>query len=157
MLTQITVDFALIARCSAALLWGILLACFLQYHSLGQFLARERTWLTVVIGVGVDLLIGIGAAWWHIWLIIAVSSLGIIVRSLSNEHADPEPALNRYKVKWALEQALDGCGSIITVLEKALSTDGDARRVRLISEALSAAHKASREITFARYGEPERK
>jgi len=62
MVTQITLDFGLITRCLGALCWGILLAVFLQFSRMGRFLAVERTWITVVVGVGVDLLIGIGAA-----------------------------------------------------------------------------------------------
>jgi hypothetical protein len=142
-MTQIPVDLVLIARCFGALLWGILLAVFLQYNKFGRFLAVERTWLTVVAGVGVDLLIGIGAAWWGLWLIVVFSSLGIIARSLLNEHQETEPALNRYKTKWQMEKALD-------------ATD-DATRVQHISRALTAAHQASREITAARYGTPEKK
>ncbi len=156
MSTQITLDFVLIARCLGALVWGIGLACFLQYQRLGQFLAHERAWLSVIIGVGGDLLLGIGAAWWQLWLIVACSSLGVIARSLNNEQAAPEPALNKYKTKWAMEETIDACGSIITALEHALSAPDDAGRVRCISTALSAAHQASRHITFARYGEPEK-
>lgn len=107
--------------------------------------------------MGVDLLIGITALWWQLWLVIAFSSVGIIIRSLLNEKRQSDPAVNRYKVKWAMEAVVDDCGAIIGLLEKALGVDSESKRVRLISEALSAAHKASREITFARYGEPEKK
>lgn len=157
MITQIDIDLVLISRCSFALLWGILWAVFIQYNKLGQFIGEERTWIAVVVGVGVDLLIGIAALWWQLWLVIAFSSVGIIIRSLLNEKREANPAVNRYKVKWAMEAGVDNCGAIICLLEKALGTDSESKRVRFISEALSAAHKASREITFARYGEPEKK
>jgi len=153
--TQITVDFLLISRCLGAVLWGGLVAALLQFTKLGQFIASERTWIAVIIGVGGDLLIGIGAEWWVMWMIVAFSSLGIIVRSLVNEH-DTEPALNRYKTKWAMEKCVDHCGEVIGALDKALTADGEAKRVRWISTALGAAHQASREITYARYGEPEK-
>lgn len=157
MMTQITLDFGLIARCLGALCWGILLAMFLQFNRVGRFLAEERTWLTVVAGVGVDLLIGIGAAWWQMWLIVVCSSVGIITWTLLNEHQETEPALNRYKTKWQMEDTIDRCGDVIGALEKALAAHDDGARVQHISQALTAAHQASRVITAARYGEPERK
>lgn len=75
-----------------ALLWGALWALFLQLHPWGQWLALRRTWLTVVIGVAGDLAILIVVLDGHTWItvaaIIAASSIGIIARSLYNEHAD---------------------------------------------------------------------
>lgn len=79
-----------------AIVWGALLACFLQYTALGRFLALRRTWITVVIGVGVDLLIALGLAltapwspplgqWLQTTIIIVLSSLPIIWRSIHNE------------------------------------------------------------------------
>ena len=153
--TQITVDFLLISRCLGAVLWGAFVAAFMQFTKMGQFIAAERTWIAVVVGVGGDMLIGIGAEWWVMWMIVAFSSLGVIVRSLVNEH-ETEPALNRYKTKWAMEKAIDSCGNVIGALDKALAADGEAKRVRFVSLALGAAHQASREITAARYGEPEK-
>jgi len=74
------------------LIWGILWAIFLQRHPMGQFLAVKRTWVTVVIGVGVDLLICLLvldlAAWLLVLAIIGFSSLGIITRSLHNERVE---------------------------------------------------------------------
>jgi len=73
-----------------ALIWGVLWALFLQCVPLGQFLARRRTWITVVVGVGVDLAIALMVvpfkAWWPVALVVGLSSPGIIVRSLVNEH-----------------------------------------------------------------------
>lgn len=153
--TQITLDFLLISRCLGGVLWGGLVAAFLQFTRMGKFIASERTWIAVIIGVGGDLVLGIGADWWVIWMIVAFSSLGVIVRSLVNEH-DSEPALNRYKTKWAMEKCVDHCGDVIGALDKALAADDEAKRVRWISTALGAAHQASREVTYARYGEPEK-
>ena len=75
-----------------ALIWGAIWALFLQMHPWGQWLAIKRTWLTVVIGVGVDmalllLVLDIGT-WSAVAAVIAASSIGIIARSLYNEHAD---------------------------------------------------------------------
>jgi len=73
-----------------AAVWGGLWALFLQWHPWGQWLAVKRTWLTVVVGVGVDLAILLLVLDWQTWLtvaaVIAASSVGIIVRSLYNEH-----------------------------------------------------------------------
>ncbi len=75
-----------------ALIWGAIWALFLQLHPWGQWLAIKRTWLTVVIGVGVDMALLLLVLDIHTWTavatVIAASSVGIIVRSLYNEHAD---------------------------------------------------------------------
>lgn len=150
---QFAVDLILIARCLGALVWGILWAVFLQYHRLGRFLVAERTWITVVIGVGVDLLLGIGATWWALWLVVVFSSVGIIARSLLNEHAqETEPALNRYKTKWQMEDTLDECGDIIGLLDQALTAATLATAQAHVSQALAKVHHAQRLMTAARYG-----
>jgi uncharacterized membrane protein YczE len=73
-----------------ALIWGVLWALFLQWHPWGQWLAIKRTWLAVVIGVGVDLVILLlildPQTWASVAAVIAASSIGVIVRSLYNEH-----------------------------------------------------------------------
>lgn len=72
-----------------AFVWGVLFSLFLQLHPLGQFLVVRRTWITVVIGGGVNLLIALMVLEFHAWVamvvIFAFSSVGIIVRSLHNE------------------------------------------------------------------------
>lgn len=75
-----------------ALVWGCCWALLLQCTEWGRWLAIRRTWLTVVIGTGVDLLIAALVldfdAWLRLCSIVAVSSVGIIFRSLVNEHKD---------------------------------------------------------------------
>lgn len=75
-----------------ALVWGVLWALFIQWHGWGRWLALKRTWLSVVIGVGVDLVILLLVLEPHVWVSVAVvisaSSIGIIVRSLYNEHGE---------------------------------------------------------------------
>ena len=75
-----------------ALVWGVFWASFLQFTRAGQWLAIRRTWITVVVGVGVDLGIMVLVLDWHTWWrvvsIITVSSLPIIARSLFNEWAE---------------------------------------------------------------------
>jgi Kef-type K+ transport system membrane component KefB len=76
----------------AAGVWGALWALFLQKHTFGQWLAMRRTWLTVVVGIGVDLLLLIAVLDWQAWVtviaVIAASSVGILIRSWINEHRE---------------------------------------------------------------------
>ena len=75
-----------------AFVWGAVWAMFLQRHSWGRWLAVKRTWLAVVVGVGVDLVILLLILEPHVWTgvvaVIGASSVGIIVRSLYNEHGE---------------------------------------------------------------------
>jgi len=74
-----------------AAIWGAFWALFLQTTGPGKFLAARRAWLTVVIGIGVDLAILwalIPAQWPIVAGVITASSIGIIARSLANEWHD---------------------------------------------------------------------
>lgn len=72
-----------------AALWGLVWALFLQRTELGRFLAARRTYITVVVGVGVDLgiaaIVTPWAAWWPVVAIVALSAVGIVTRSIWNE------------------------------------------------------------------------
>lgn len=72
--------------------WGAAWAACLQFTTWGRWLAFRRTWLTVVIGVGVDIFIMLIALPIRFVtlaaLIISISSVGIIGRSLYNELND---------------------------------------------------------------------
>lgn len=72
-----------------AFIWGGIWAGFLQFTLWGQFLARKRTWFTVVTGIGVDLIIAwlvVPAEYWCVFTgIIVCSGILIVVRSLVNE------------------------------------------------------------------------
>lgn len=72
-----------------ALFWGAVWASVLQFTRMGRFLAERRTWVTVVVGVGGDLLITLLVLplehWLLVFSIIALSAIGIIARSLANE------------------------------------------------------------------------
>ena len=82
----------LVLTATLALIWGAIWALFLQLHPWGQWLAIKRTWITVAVGIGVDLALLLLVLDIHTWstvtAIVAASSVGIIVRSLYNEHAD---------------------------------------------------------------------
>lgn len=77
---------------SLAFIWGGIWAAVLQFSAFGRWLAVRRTWLTVVIGVGVDLLILLWLLDWQAWLtvslVISLSSVAIIFRSLWNAHRE---------------------------------------------------------------------
>jgi len=84
-----------------ALFWGSVLALFLQKTRLGAFLADKRTWVTVVAGVGIDLLIARRVLSWkqlgQVIAVFAVSSMPIITRSLLNEHGEVKELINVIK------------------------------------------------------------
>lgn len=69
--------------------WGGIWAAILQWTQWGQWMALKRTWITVVIGVGIDGLICLLVLpvdlWWRAALVVAASSVAIIARSLYNE------------------------------------------------------------------------
>lgn len=75
--------------------WGTMWALALQFTRWGRWLAIRRTWLTVVVGVGMDGLILLLVLPFNLWLqaaaVIAASSVGIITRSLINEFRDEQP------------------------------------------------------------------
>lgn len=81
----------------AALAWGLLWGATLQFTAVGQWLAARRTWVTVVIGVGVDLLLFLPflspAQWIAALAIVTFSSIGVIARSLANEHTEDDEQL----------------------------------------------------------------
>lgn len=72
-----------------ALIWGIVWACLLQFTRWGRWLALYRTWITVVVGVGVDLIILLfllpRSVWGLVLETIGLSAVGLIARSLWNE------------------------------------------------------------------------
>ena len=76
-----------------AAVWGTGYALFLQRYP-GRFLAARFTWLTVVVGVGVDVSIVAVTLGWSVAAlvlgIVGVSAVPIIVRSLYNEMRDQQ-------------------------------------------------------------------
>mgnify|MGYP001128698665 CR=1 FL=1 len=87
-----------------AAVWGGILASFLQFTKPGRFLATQRTWLSVVVGVGVDLAIILGLlyvkpmadplmTWLRIVGVFGLSSIAIIIRSIYNELLETDEAL----------------------------------------------------------------
>jgi len=76
---------------SLAVIWGLAWALFLQTFP-GRFLAARLTWLTVVIGIGVDLLILLLVVPIEtlvmVTAVIGLSAIPIIIRSINNEMRD---------------------------------------------------------------------
>ena len=79
-----------------SLAWGIAWAATLQWWPLFRFLAQRRTWITVVIGVGVQVVIfrivGPSIEWGQVLAGFVASGTPIAARSLANE-AQEETAL----------------------------------------------------------------
>jgi hypothetical protein len=77
---------------SLAFVWGVVWALFLQFTTLGRFLATRRTWITVAIGVGVDaallLLCLPFSAVLTMLAVVGASAIGIVARSMINELND---------------------------------------------------------------------
>lgn len=87
---------------SAALLsaiFGVVYALSLQHTARGRALAVRMTWLSVVIGVGGDLLISLLVipfkSWQRVAGVFALSAVGLIARSLINEIGDVVEANRR--------------------------------------------------------------
>lgn len=153
-LTVIPVDLLLILRVLLAFGWGWSWAAYLQFTERGQFLAQKRTWVTVVVGVGVDLLIAWPAGWYTITLVIAASSIGIIFRSLSNEEKADDVNWQGYKVKHGLEDAAAIVSDVIKQLQRILDENQlPAPEVAAISRTLSRTQKLKETILAARRGE----
>lgn len=80
------------------LMWGVGYAWFLQTRKAGRFLAARYTWLTVVIGDGMCLLIArlvLGTTeWLTVCAIFALAGIPIIIRSLINDQRDQQEMLN---------------------------------------------------------------
>lgn len=149
-LSVISIDLLLIFRVCLAFFWGFLWAAYLQFTKQGQFLVLKRTWLTVVIGIGVDLLIAYGGDWWTVSAVIAVSSVGIIIRSLWNEsQAEDDPAINSYKLKHALEDAIAVCIDLRTNLTEMLAEG----QLTSLSYQLALVHHLHEVLLAARRGD----
>jgi MFS-type transporter involved in bile tolerance (Atg22 family) len=75
-----------------ALIWGVVWALVIQYTDIGRWLAARRTWITVVVGVGVTGAILLLVIPWEQWLlcvgVFAASAVGIVARSVINEWRD---------------------------------------------------------------------
>lgn len=150
-ITQISIDLALILRVSLAFFWGAGWATFIQFNRHGQFLAERRTWITVVIGIGADLLIAYPGDWWTVVAVIVASSVGIIFRSLWNES---QGSINptSYKLKHHLEDIAALTDGVIDRLTKLLRANLTGPQAAAVSETLARVHQIQDHVIDARNG-----
>ena len=82
----------LLSACLVGALWGVGYGMFLWLSPVGRWLRLRRTWLSVVIGVGMDLLIVLMAVDVAAWLVmvgvVASSGLGVVAMALGGEYED---------------------------------------------------------------------
>lgn len=92
---SLTLDLVPVLTLLLAFVWGWAWAAMLNTER-GLFLARKRTWLTVVVGVGVDLLLMLPLLGLDAWLlacaVVGMSSVGIVHRSIMQEQEADEEA-----------------------------------------------------------------
>lgn len=129
---------------------------FIQHNRWGRFLASERTWITVAIGVGVDLLIGfvLDPIWMMIAAVVAFSSVGIIARSLINESNKPKVPTG-YKMLWSLEDAIALLMELTEALEELAQNMDSGKQVAQVSKAVTLVHLVDETVKRARRGEYE--
>lgn len=72
-----------------AFIWGVCVACFMQFTTIGKFIAERLTWFIVALGMGGDLLLllflmdGSGRVlWWQLVATIALSSIAVSARGI---------------------------------------------------------------------------
>lgn len=146
---QISVDWLVIARLLAAIGWGFAFAIFLYRVQRGKELRRDHTWVTVVIGVGFDLLLSFPADWFTGAGVIACSSIGIIGFAIFYHEED----IHGYNAIEYIEQAIGGCLTLMTDLENALDTCGEHPEVsKSISHSLRICHRIYKAALMARNG-----
>ena len=145
----ISINWLVIARCFTAVVFGVIYSVFLQFAPQGQFIAERRTWLAVVIGVGVDLLIGFNGNYAEICLVVAFSSLGIIARSLINESRAPVVP-SGYVVLGHLQEAAKALSKLIAELEASLAAAEVKSMIVAVSSSLALASIAREHIAAVR-------
>jgi len=113
-------------------IWGLAWALIIEYVPLGQFLVRRRTWITVVIGVGGDMAIAWFAldfaAWSQMALIVGLSSIPVVMRSLLLESNGASERLPN-KVIWGIEDVLARC------LRAGRALDETIERARVLNDS----------------------
>ncbi len=155
--SEITVDLLLITRGILAISFGFGYAAFLQFTEQGRFLADHRTWITVVIGVGTCFIIGFNADYWTLLIIFALSSIGIIYRSIHNEiKIDRTPLkniTNSYNTKQSIDAVLMELHDMNKAIDTLLGTSlTDSNVVKLLSLLLQRIDYCKEALRAARLG-----
>lgn len=97
-----------------ALLWGLVWAGVLWGTGWGRWVRLRRTWLSVVIGVGGDLLVmglvmGL-EVWLAAWLIVAASAVGIVGLCWVGEYREHREEMASFDSAASGRSAQDGGG-----------------------------------------------
>ena len=142
---HISIDFLLIARCLLALLWGIFYALFLNYTHSGQQIASDVTWLSVVVGIGVDFVIAFNSTYWTLLAVVSFSSVGIITRSLYNES---KGVSHPYIAIKFISDATANVGNIVRELQKEI--DKGTELPSSVHKSIGLAYKAHDQLKEAR-------
>ncbi len=148
---QISVDSLVILRLSGAIAWGFVWALFIYKARSGIALRQDHTWVTVVIGVGADLLLSFPGDWWTVAAVIALSSFGIIGFAVFYPRQDEPPS--GYKIIGYIEDATALCLCTIRELETALAASEDGKTSAALSRTLTSVHKMRALMALARCGE----
>jgi hypothetical protein len=72
-----------------AVIWGAIYAAFLQFTTLGRWMCNRRTYITVIVGIGIDfaiMLLVIPVEYvLTAFVVVGLSAVGIVIRSILNE------------------------------------------------------------------------
>lgn len=154
-LFTLSVDLLLISRGIAALCWGIVLAVLIQYWSYGKFVAAERTWLSVVVGVGVDLLIAWRSSWEVTCTVIILSSLGIIFRSVVNESKRTGEERHPYHARKFISMAIKELSACLKESQTLLADSPSAENLlSLVARTIARLSNARESLRLAELNVP---
>ena len=150
-LWQISIDLLLILRLLGSFIWGWVWALFIYKTRDGITLRLDHTWVTVVIGVGLDLIISFPQNWFIVAAAIASSSIGILYFAAFDTHKNERPT--GYKVIEAIENATAIGLRVIRGLETILTCCEDGKTSAAISKVLTDAQREHFYLATARNGD----
>jgi hypothetical protein len=112
----------------------------------------------VVIGIGADLIIAFNLEYWAVCMVITLSSIGVILRSLLNEHKQ-QSLLGRNHMIAVLEDSIAYLNNVQAVLEALLDSTTDAVTVKQVSVTIRRCIRTLELLQGARVGQyvPKRK
>lgn len=147
-----SLDLLTFLRAFGGLLWGGAWAAALQFSRKGQFLAIERTWITVVVGVGIDMAIAYGGDWWTVMIVLFFSSLPIIYRSIHNEQTQPVE-FRRNKVLWNIGDVQALLQDLGQIIDQVLETELPQPALRRMQEMIRLVKRMDQKLRDANNGE----
>ena len=154
-LFTLSVDLLLIIRAVMALSWGIILAVLIQYWSYGKFVAAERTWFSVAVGVGIDLLIAWRSSWEATCIVIAFSSVGIIFRSIINESNRTGEERHPYHARKFISMAIKELSACLKESQTLLADSPSAENLlSLVARTIARLSNARESLRLAELNVP---